>query len=63
MLRTVYRNISETESTNEDNCLNSLLDNASPEYENIFNIIGHLKYCNDVDFKDMLQETIPRFAY
>ena len=41
---------------NENNCLNSLLDNVSPEFENECDIISHSKYCTDVDFQEMLQE-------
>ena len=41
----------------EDNCVNNLLDNVSHEVDNEFCIISHSKYCNDVDFKEMLQET------
>ena len=41
----------------EYNCLNNLLDNVSHEFNNEFNIISHSKYCKDVVFKEMLQET------
>ena len=34
----------------------SLLDNASPEFENEYDIISHSKYSTDVDFQEMLQE-------
>ena len=40
----------------ENNCLNSLLHNVSPEYENYCEIISHSKYCTDVDFHETLQE-------
>ena len=36
---------------NESNCLNSLLDNVSPEFENECDIISHSKYRTDVDFQ------------
>ena len=36
---------------------NNLLDNVSHTFDNEFNIISHSKYCNGVDFKEMLQET------
>ena len=42
---------------NENNCLNNLLDNVGREFDNEFSIISHSKYCNDVDLKEMLQET------
>ena len=42
---------------NENTCLNNLLDNVSHELDNEFNIISHSKYCNDIDFIFMLQET------
>ena len=41
---------------NENNCLNSLLHNVSPEFENECEIISHSKYCADVDFQEALQE-------
>ena len=37
-------------------CLNSLLDNVSPELENECDIISHSKYCTAVDFQEILQE-------
>ena len=40
----------------KNNCLNSLLDNVSPEFENECDIISHSKYCTDVDFQEILQE-------
>ena len=43
-------------SLNESNCLNSLLDNVSHEFENECDIISHSKYCTDVDFQEILQE-------
>ena len=42
---------------NRGNCLNNLLDNVSHTFDNEFNLISHSKYCNGVDFKEMLQET------
>ena len=36
---------------NENNCLNSLLDNVSPEFQNECG-----KYCTDVDFEEMLHK-------
>ena len=41
---------------NENNCLNILLDNVSPEFENEYDIISHSKYCTGVDFQEILQE-------
>ena len=41
----------------ENNCLNSLFDNVSPEFENECDIISHSKHCTDVDFQEKLQET------
>ena len=41
---------------NENNCLNSLLDNVSTDFENECDIIIHSKYCTDVDFQEILQE-------
>ena len=41
---------------NENNCLSSLLDNVSPEFENECNIISYSKYYNDADFQEMLPE-------
>ena len=51
------RSIINNTGLNENNCLNNLLDNVSYEFDNEFNIISHSKYCNDVDFKEILQET------
>ena len=41
---------------NESNCLNSLSDNVSPEFENECDRISHSKYCTDEDFQEILQE-------
>ena len=40
---------------NENNCLKSLLDNVSPEFDNECDIISRSKYCSDVDFQGILQ--------
>ena len=42
---------------NENNCLNNMLDNVSHKFDNALNIISHSKFSNDIDFKEMLQET------
>ena len=42
---------------NENNYLNNLLDNVNPEFENEYDIISHLRYCTDVDFQELLQES------
>ena len=41
---------------NKNNCLNSLLDNVSHEFENDCEIISHSKYCTDADFQEILPE-------
>ena len=42
---------------NEENLLSHLLDHISPEIENETTLIEHLKYYNDVEFKNVLQIT------
>ena len=62
MAITMYRSFICNTGLNENNCLNSLLDNVSPEFENECDIISHTKYCTDVDFREILQEAIVRFV-
>ena len=52
----MHRSFINNTGPSENNCLNSLLDNVSPEFENECDIISHSKYCTDVDFKEILQE-------
>ena len=52
----MHRSFINNTGLNENNCLNSLLDNVSPEFENECDIISHSKYCTDVDFQEILQE-------
>ena len=47
----MHRSFINNTGLNENNCLNSLLDNVSPEFENECDIISHSKYCTDVDFQ------------
>ena len=42
---------------NEENSLSHLLDHISPEIENETTLIKNLKYYNDVEFKNVLQNT------
>ena len=42
---------------NEENSLSHLLDHISPEIENETTLIEHSKYYNDVEFKNVLQNT------
>ena len=51
----MHRSFINNTGLNENNCLNSLLDNVSPEFENECDIISHSKYCTDVDFQEILQ--------
>ena len=53
----INRSFINNTGLNEDNCLNNLFDNVSHEFDHELNIISHSKYCNDVDFNEMLQET------
>ena len=39
---------------NEENSLSNLLERISPEIESETDLIEHSKYCNDVDFKNVL---------
>ena len=48
----INRSFINNTGLSENNCL----DNVNHEFDNEFNIISHSKYCNDVDFKEMLQE-------
>ena len=52
----LHRSFINNTGLNENNFLNSLLDNVSPEFENECDIISHSKYCIDVDFQEILQE-------
>ena len=56
MAITINRSIINNTSINENNALNSLLDNVNQEFENEDDIINHIKYCTGVDFQEMLQE-------
>ena len=51
----IHRSFINNTGLNENNCLNSLLDNVSPEFENEC-IISPSKYCTDVDFQEILLE-------
>ena len=42
---------------NEKNSLSHLLDHISPEIDNETTLIEHSKYYNDVEFKNVLQNT------
>ena len=42
---------------NEENSLSHLLDHISPEIDNETTLIEHSKYYNDVEFKNVLQNT------
>ena len=57
MATNINRTFMNNTGLNENNCLNNLLHNISPELENETNIISHSKYCNDVDFQGILQHT------
>ena len=52
----MHRSFTNNTCLNENNCLNSLLDNVSSEFENACDIISHSKYCTDVDFQEILQK-------
>ena len=52
----INRSFINNTGLNENNSLNSLLDNVSPEFENECNIISHSKYGTGVDFQEILQE-------
>ena len=52
----MHRSFINNTGLNEHNCLNSLLDNVSPEFETERDIISHSKYCTDVEFQEILQE-------
>ena len=54
----MHRSFINNTGLNENNCLNSLLDNVSPEFKNECDIISHSKYCTDVDFQEILQDDI-----
>ena len=47
----INRSFINNTGLNENNCLNSLLHNVSPEFQNECEIISHSKYCTDVNFK------------
>ena len=50
----MHRSFIYNTGLNENNCLNSLLDDVNPEVENECDIISHSKYCTDVDFQEIL---------
>ena len=52
----MHRSFINNTGFNENKCLNILLDNVSPEFENECDIISHSTYCTDVDFQEILQE-------
>ena len=56
MVININRSFINNTGLNESNCLYSLLDNVSPEFENECDIISNSKYCTDVDFQEILQE-------
>ena len=49
----MHRSFINNTDLTENNCLNTLLGNLSPE---LVPIISHSKYCTDVDFQEILQE-------
>ena len=50
----INRSFINNRGINEKYCVNSLLDNVSPGFENACDIISHSKYCTDIDFPEML---------
>ena len=52
----MHRSFINNTGFSENKCLNCLLDNVSPEFENECDIISHSNYYTDVDFQEILQE-------
>ena len=56
MVINMHRSFINNTDLNESKCLNSLLDNVSPELKNECDIISHSKYCTDVDFQEIYRK-------
>ena len=58
----INRSFINNTGLNENNCLNRLLDNVSPAFENECDIFSHSKYCTNVDLKKYYRKQIVIFV-